>query len=91
LTITALEDSLVDDGKGSMEKLKQIIDDLEAIYSKSKYADVTFSELTNKLLSGFIKLRRMNWGRESRSSSESSTHPPAHPEHDENYFMVRLF
>ena len=88
MAITSLEESLRDDGKGSIEKLNKVLDDLEAIYRKEKCADVTFNELTLNLLSGFVKLREQNWGRESRTSSESSAKPDARPEHDENYYMV---
>ena len=82
-----MEDTLENDGKGSSEKLKGIVDDLEAIHNKKKYEDVTFSELTLNLLSNFVKLRQENWGRLSRPSSVSSS-TPVPPEQDENYFMV---
>ena len=83
-----MEDTLENDDKGSIEKLNDIIDDLEAIHDGKKYPNVAFNELTSKLLSGFINLRKQNWGRLSRSASESSVQREIRPEHDENYFMV---
>ena len=90
LTITAVEDTLKNDNKGAIVKLYQIIDDLEAIHDGRKRPDVMLNEPTSKLLSGFIKLKKQNWGRISRLKSDSYTRRKTHPELDENYFMVRL-
>lgn len=91
--MTAMEDSLKNDGKGSIEKLNSILDDLESIHNKSKYSDIQFNELTYNLLAGLTRLRENNWGRESVSSSdgESRLQPPeVLSQQDENYYMVCL-
>ena len=88
-----MEDSLKNDGKGSIEKLNAILNDLEAVHNKTKYADINFNELTCNLLAGLVKLREQNWGRESRPSSSSSSEsrlcpPELLQKQDENYYMV---
>ena len=83
-----MEDTLKDDGKGSIEKLNKIINDLESIYNKKMIQNVALSVSTYNQLRKLMQLRDQNWGRISQSFSETILWKKR-LHLDENDFMVR--
>lgn len=84
-----MEDSLKDDGKGSIEKLKTALDKLISFLDTEKLSDST-----RNLLTAFKKLRSENWGRVPKEESDwpaSNTkqfYPEKQPSPTNESFMV---
>ena len=88
-TNTAMKDTLKDDGKGSIEKLNKINNDIESIFSKKKIPDVTTTAETSEVLDMFIPSKEQNFERMSRSVLEVTLFENT-LEHDSNDSTVRV-